>query len=278
MAEKDLYNLIGWPEIEVPTRESKKEIPPSVPRYVVKPASFHNLGPEWVKASVRVIDFGVAFFVDDPPEYLATPPSSTAPEVWFEKAAGRSTDLWALGCAIYTMRSNAALIEVTWGGTPLECVSGMVELLGIPPKRWDYLYFDDEGNAKPREDIGDGEDVPPWTEEGTGDAALPLSEIAANVADEYHGPPRPEESIPRAKGPYEQEMEAQGRYIIWPEVKPAVEISTEEAELFVDLLEKLIRWEPDERTPAEDLLGHPWFVAGIEDAKTADDAPPLFQS
>ena len=247
-----------------------------MPRYIVKQATFHDLGPALLKDSIRLIDFGIAFFVDSPPEDLGTPPSFTAPEVWFEGAAGRSTDLWALGCAIYTVRSNATMIETTWGGTPLECVSGMVELLGAPPKRWDCLYFDDDDIPKPRNEIPEGEDIPPWTD---GEAIrLPLSELAANVADEYHGPPRPKDSIPRPKGPYELEMEAKGRFIMWPEVKPNVEISTEEAELFGDLLGKLIKWEPDERTSTEQLLEHPWFVTKLKDAKTAADAPPLFQS
>ena len=250
-----------------------------MPRYIVKPATFHNLGPDLLKDNVRLIDFGIAFFVDNPPEDLGTPPSFTAPEVWFERAAGKSTDLWALGCAIYTVRSNATMIETTWGGTSLECVGGMVELLGAPPKRWDCLYFDDQGNPKSRDEIPEAEDIPPWNHGEDGEAVrLPLSELARNVADEYHGPPRPKDNIPRPKGPYELEMEAQGRFIIWPKVKPNIEISTEEADLLGDLLGKLIKWEPDERTSAEELLEHPWLMNEFEDAKTAADAPPLFQS
>lgn len=250
-----------------------------MPRYIVKPVAFHIVRSELLKDSIRLIDFGIAFFVDNPPTDLGTPPSFTAPEVWFQRAAGKSTDLWALGCAIYTVRSNATMIETTWGGTPLECVGGMVELLGVPPKKWECLYFDNEGNPKSREEIPKDEDIPPWIDAKDGEAIrLPLSELAANVADEYHGPPRPKDNTPRPKGPYELEMEAQGRCIMWPEVKPNVEISSEEAELLGDLLGRLIKWEPDERTSAEVLLEHPWFVTEFEDARSASDAPSLFQS
>ena len=271
--------MLGKPETESLRRASGKEVPRSVPRYVVASASFHNVGPERLEAEIRLMDFGIAFFADDPPIVLGTPPSFAAPEIWFERAASWSTDTWAMGCCLYTIRSNAMLFEITWGGTPVECIGGIVEVLGAPPKKWDCLYFNEEGLPASREKICEGEVAPPWIMEGEVQSPqVPLSEIAANVADEYHGPPRIEDNIPREKLPHELEMEERGCYITWPEAKPNVVISTEEAELFADLLGKVIRWEPSARTPAEELLRHPWFTAQIEDAKTASNAPPLFQS
>lgn len=278
-SEEDIYNILGKPETEALRRASGKEVPPSIPRYVVASASFHNVGPEWLIDEIRLMDFGIAFFADDAPEDLGTPPSFAAPEIWFERAAGKSTDIWALGCCLYTIRSNAMLIEITWGGTPVECIGGMIELLGALPKKWDRLYFNEEGLPRPRDEIKGEEGFPPWTVEGVNEIPqVPLSEIAANVADEYHGPPRIEDSAPREKLPHELEMEARGCYITWPKAKPNVVISPKEAKLFADLLGKIITWEPDERISAEELLNHPWFEADLEDAKTADDAPPLFQS
>lgn len=59
---------------------------------------------------------------------------------------------------------------------------------------------------------------------------------------------------------------------------PMIKIPAEETESLADLLSRLLRYEPDERTPAEDLVDHPWFTKDFPEHAPAEDAPPVFQS
>lgn len=276
-SEDELYERIGRPKTEAIRTASGNVVPDSAPRYVVQPASFTDGGSRWIRDTIRIIDFGIAFFVDEPPKDLGTPPSFTAPEAWFEMAAGKSTDLWALGCTLYTLRSGATLIQLYWGGTPVEVIGEICSFLGPLPERWDRLWFDEEGMPKPRDETS-GEDTPPsWTREEA-EETQNVYDLTAHITDEYHGPVRAEDQIEREKLPIELEIEAEGGRVIFPTEKPKQKISADEAASFADLLDKVLRWEPAERVSAEDLVRHPWFRGDFPDAQTADNAPPLFQS
>ena len=178
-----------------------------------------------MRDSIRIIDFGIAFFADDPPEDLGTPPSFTAPEAWFEMAAGKGTDLWALGCTLYTIRSGITLIQLVWGGTPVEVIGEICEFLGPLPERWDRLWFDEMGMPKPKDATSWDEKPGRWTNpERTENQTLQA--VTAHMTDEYHGPVRDEDRVERKILPYELEMEARGRQVIYQAEKPKQKLLT----------------------------------------------------
>ena len=40
-------------------------------------------------------------------------------------------------------------------------------------------------------------------------------------------------------------------------------ISGEDKEMFIELVKKMIRWQPNERSTAKELLKDPWFNTGL---------------
>ena len=50
--------------------------------------------------TVKIIDFGEAFFKDSVPGTLHTPLSVRAPEVIFGDAFDRRVDMWSAGCLV----------------------------------------------------------------------------------------------------------------------------------------------------------------------------------
>ncbi|KAL8782330.1 MAG: hypothetical protein Q9195_009655 [Heterodermia aff. obscurata] len=277
-SEDELYSHLGKPETEAIRTASGNPVSDHAPSYVVEPLSFIKSDPTRLQDSIRLIDFGISFFVHDPPEFLGTPPSFVAPETWFEMAADQKTDLWALGCTLYTLRSGLTLVQLYWGGTPLEAVGEIATFLGPLPERWDRLYFDEEGMPQPRENYTGPQEPPRWTDDAH-EQPQNLHAVAAYIKDEYHGPTRREDNnVEREKLPIELEIEAEGGRLIYPPEKPTQKMSPEEANSFADLLGKVLSWEPGERTSAHDLISHPWFEGGFLDALAAEDAPPLFQS
>ena len=277
-SEDELYSRLGNPKTEHIRTASGKPLSDHFPKYVVQPLSFVDCSFSYLRESIRIIDFGISFHVDNPPTFLGTPPSFLAPEAWFEKAAGKSTDLWALGCTLYTIRSGMILVQLCWGGTPIEAISEISEFLGPLPDRWDRLWFDDFGNPKPREEFPDHEELGPWTIEAERDTQN-LHDLVAFVKDEYHGPvARAEDHIEREKLPIEMEIEARGGKVIHPPQKPEQVMDPKEIDSFADLLGMVLTWEPDRRASAEEVAKHPWFEGGFPEAETAEGAPPLFQS
>ena len=276
-SEDELYSFLGKPKTEAIRTASGKPLSDRFPKSVVQPLSFVDCSAQYLRDSIRVIDFGISFQIDKFHGPLGTPPSFVAPEVWFDGAADKNTDLWALGCTLYTLRSGMVLVQLCWGGTPVEAISEICEFLGPLPERWDRLWFDDSGMTKPREEYDDHEKPGPWTIEAERDTQN-LQDLAAFIKDEYHGPVRAEDNVEREKLPIELEIEAKGGKVIHPPQKPKQKMSPEEAESFADLLGMVLTWEPDQRAPAEKVTNHPWFDGGFLEAQTAEGAPPLFQS
>ncbi|KAI9834062.1 MAG: hypothetical protein M1819_003347 [Sarea resinae] len=275
--EEEVHLRLGSPKTELVTTASGNALSPSAPRYVVQPATFSNVGSEWLKENIRLLDFGIAFFESSPPEFLGTPPGFMAPEGWFESKYGQGTDLWAVGCTIFTIRSGQPVIHIMLGGNPEEVIGKIVEVLGPLPSKWDSLYFDEECYPRPREEAGD-EAPPPWYEEDDETVALSLREIAEGIEDEYHGPPRPEDLVEPPKLDYELEMEAQGITFILPPRKPMAKISRNEAIAFADFMCRILRYEPSERPSADELSKHHWLSEDYPDTRTVDGAPPWFRS
>ena len=276
-SEDELYSRLGKPKTETIRTASGKPISDHFPKYVVQPLSFVDCSFAYLRDSIRIIDFGISFHVETPPGSLGTPPSFVAPETWFEMAAGKSTDLWALGCTLYTLRSGMILVQLCWGGTPIEVISEICEFLGPLPERWDGLWFDECGRPKPREAFDDHEELGPWNIEAEQETQN-LQDLAAFIKDEYHGPVRAEDNVEREKLPIELEIEARGGKVLHPPEKLKQKMSPDEVESFAELLGMVLTWEPDERASAEEVAKHSWFDGGFQEARTAEGAPPLFQS
>ena len=93
-SEEELYLRLGKPRTEAIQTVLGQTVPESAPLYVVQSASFTNGGSQWLRDNIRIIDFGISFFADDPPKDLRTPSSFTAPEAWFEMATGKALGSW----------------------------------------------------------------------------------------------------------------------------------------------------------------------------------------
>ncbi|EXK79853.1 CMGC/CLK protein kinase [Fusarium oxysporum f. sp. raphani 54005] len=49
---------------------------------------------------VRLIDFGLSTFIDEPPLYFCSTPEFSAPETWLCQEASFSHDIWSIGCCL----------------------------------------------------------------------------------------------------------------------------------------------------------------------------------
>ena len=129
-----LYQQVGSPVRDEVFNSSGQKPDLSAPEYLVEPASFSRVDFEYISEQVLVIDFGEAFPELSPPDDgVGTPVSYCSPELILERKASRKSDIWALACTIFEIRSGFPLFE-SFVGSSTEILEEMVRILGMPPE------------------------------------------------------------------------------------------------------------------------------------------------
>ncbi|KAG5959016.1 hypothetical protein E4U56_005168 [Claviceps arundinis] len=108
---------------------------PNVPTQMIRPVIFDE---EDVLAapcpSIKIIDFGEAFFSDDAPSTLNTPSALRAPEIVFKDRLDLRVDLWNAGCLIFELVSGVPLFDA---GSTVTLVRQMISTTSEElPSRW----------------------------------------------------------------------------------------------------------------------------------------------
>jgi serine/threonine-protein kinase SRPK3 len=92
--------------------------------------------PQWLSDQIMIIDFGIAFLEEQSSNDIGTPRAYCAPEFNFHSPRSRSSDIWALGCTIFEIRTGTSLFR--YKGTPTrdQILISMVQVLGTLPDIW----------------------------------------------------------------------------------------------------------------------------------------------
>lgn len=98
--ETDFFDRLGKPLTGPVSRLDGKSLPCSVPSHIVRPAPFQKGDILLSSSSIKIIDFGEAFFNNNAPKTLHTPLPIRAPEVIFGEALDHRVDLWSAGCLV----------------------------------------------------------------------------------------------------------------------------------------------------------------------------------
>ncbi|TGO53696.1 hypothetical protein BCON_0119g00200 [Botryotinia convoluta] len=95
-----------------------------------------EVNPKWIANDIIIIDFGIAFLQTAPSFDLGTPKSYCAPEFLFGCYRSVASDIWALGCTIFEIRTGSRLFK--YDGIPKrdEMLIAAVRLLGAFPDEW----------------------------------------------------------------------------------------------------------------------------------------------
>lgn len=280
--EEDIYRLFGKPITGDLETESGEPTGPEAPRYIVNSVDFLSTTSAIIKPEIRLIDFDQSFPTSSPPQkMLGTPAEFLAPEVAAGLPAGPASDVWALGCCIFRLRSGIGPFESSFEVTsPAELLRYVIHTMGDDlPQDWpDPLLFDIHG--QPTKDTKKGEPLhEPWSDE-----TRTLQGIISDIWDKpteqevrTGGPLKPMEKLWRPEQhlpfpPYLAEMawnpkalKVDGVYLNgyddeWDSIHKALpKIPQHEATLLLDLLSKIFVYDPAKRITAEEMLQHPWF-------------------
>ncbi|RKK99087.1 hypothetical protein BFJ71_g6459 [Fusarium oxysporum] len=104
LSERDLIARLGDPEMGLVTRRDGKPLSSNIPTCIVRPSSFRHKDVQRLLSSpsIKIIDFGEAFFNHDTLNTLHTPLPVRAPEIVFGDRLNNRVDLWSTGCLVIT--------------------------------------------------------------------------------------------------------------------------------------------------------------------------------
>ncbi|KAF1841475.1 kinase domain-containing protein [Cucurbitaria berberidis CBS 394.84] len=278
--EGDIYRLFGRPTTGELETESGEMTGPEAPRYIVEAINFLAPPSNIINTDIKLIDFDQCFPISTPPEeLLGTPLEFLAPEVAVGLAASPASDIWALGCCIFRLRSGEGPFESPFDVTcPADLISYIIHTLGDMPRKWhDTTLWDSQG--RPTKDPSKGKPHKQWWE---GDERS-LKDIVYNIWDEpksrvvQTGTSRPEEKVwfKHQHQPFPscfsdmvwnpKAIKVDNVYLSgynneWGRrLKALPKIPEHEAALLDDLLSKIFVYDPTKRPTATEMLNHPWF-------------------
>lgn len=145
------------------------------------------------------------------------------------------SDIWALACAIFEIRAGFPLFEAFLGGDDEICKE-IVTTLGKLPEPWwgafenHHLWFDEDGKPKAQE-----------FQQGL----LPAKKTSIKQKLASIG----NQDVPLATGNDGTMMEL-----------PGSRLEQNEIQLLGDLLEKMLRYRPQDRIKISEVVSHPWFA------------------
>lgn len=109
---------------------------PSDPTYIVHAIGMKDVDPQWLSDQIMIIDLGIAFLQDISSADIGTPKSYCAPEFLFHSPRSVSSDIWALGCTIFEIRTGTRLFRYKGRPTRSQMLKAMVNILGTLPEKW----------------------------------------------------------------------------------------------------------------------------------------------
>lgn len=259
--------------------ESGEATGPEAPRYIVKALDFLSSTSNIIGSDVALIDFDQCFSMSSPPEkMLGTPAEFLAPEVAVGLPASPASDVWALGCCIFRLRSGEGPFSNYEVTSPVDLLRIVIQTLGDIPLEWQDTLWDYYG--QPTKDPSKGKPLSKWEgERSLKDLVYRIWEQPeGNVVETGTG--RPEYKAWDARDEEENKpfppcfsdmvwkptaVKVDNTYIFGYNdeslalLEAMPKIAEREAALLYDLLSKIFVYDPQKRPTASELLNHPWF-------------------
>ncbi|KAK7754312.1 hypothetical protein SLS62_003605 [Diatrype stigma] len=208
----------------------------------VYPVRWRNVDSRHISLEPCLIDLGESFKTSAPPKDLGIPGPYRSPEVILKKTAGVGSDLWALGCTLFEIRTGRKIFNV-FDDEDDDYLDAMVQVLGPLPEPWwsttwqrrKAIYRDTPDSQGRAVAIMSN---PNWAE-GLGTTHPSVAEGARSL----------------------QETLAPGLWYMSEESRDVIhrDISPSEIDMFAGLLGRLLQYRPEDRISAQEVSCSDYF-------------------
>jgi serine/threonine protein kinase len=141
LSEEDVLKTLGTPQTtRVLTHDDESHDLVTAPQYLVYPVNWDDVLNDETPiklstGSACLTDFGESFEINDPPAEVGIPQVYCSPEQVLERRPGKASDLWALGCTLFEIRTGRKLFD-TFDDDPDEYLYKVATILGKLPEPW----------------------------------------------------------------------------------------------------------------------------------------------
>lgn len=139
---EEIHDRLGEPQTHVLHRGVGQIGEYSGPKYTVNAISMKLVDPQWLSDQIMIIDFGIAFMEEQSSVDIGTPKNYCAPEFNFKSPRSIGSDIWALGCTIFEIRTGSCLYRYRGIPTRDQMLIATVKILGKLPDAWWDLWED----------------------------------------------------------------------------------------------------------------------------------------
>ncbi|KAH7871153.1 kinase-like domain-containing protein [Lentinula edodes] len=241
-SDNKVYTYFGSPIMDEVRTCSGQLVGPHAPSELVE-AIGHDAFANILKENIIVIDFGQSYRAPDPPKSYepATLVDYMSPETRFEKRVGPEADVWQLGCATFEIiRTGRPLFDYFFSADSYI----LSQANAFKGREISFEETDGRNKAKRRHLFESGYAVTKNEIDET-PASTMFEEIKTKIdsidlSKRRNGPADP--------GPMCEKSD-----------KIEENMDEKEVKLWMDLLEKMLRYRPGDRIGIREVVNHPWF-------------------
>ncbi|EGN96975.1 hypothetical protein SERLA73DRAFT_154350 [Serpula lacrymans var. lacrymans S7.3] len=239
-SDTEVYAHLGDPETENVRTRDGQPLGPNAPAMLIAPIQNSRMSDtSLLEESTIVSDFGQSYVAASPPPSYepGTVLNYQSPEARFAGRASFEADVWSLGCAIFEIRAGFALFE-SFLGSDIDVLKQTVETLGRLPDPWwgafeqRSLWFEEDGQPK--------------SEQDQERAGVLLKSYKTSIRAKLLQIGEQDDPSSEDEGPMIEKL--------------GVRLPEEEVDMLVDLLEKMLKYRPEERICLQHVIRHPWFT------------------
>ena len=250
---------------------------PHAPERIYECFDWAKVDPKYFKKEISIIDFGSTFKASDPPNYQTIDVSLRAPEQFFGSLPSQASDLWALGCTLMHILGSSNPFRrnplmKTWSP-----VHRWEDALGPLPQPYRAKWIASRGATRKRkyEEINESQPVS-LTEEQLGGAKKRRLEESGTEDVIFSFLAKPTLlPVPASERQQQQNTENSDDGDSDSEQSKEWSLPREELDSAVNLLRSVFKYKPSDRTPARELLTHPFLARDTPSppTKTRDHNP-----
>lgn len=246
--EDEVLKILGSPVVNpVLNTSQERHHGTRVPDYLLYPVNWCDVDTQFISKKSCLIDFGESFEISQPPDDLGIPGPYRSPELILDEIASFGSDIWALGCSLFEIRTGRKLFN-PFDDEDNEYLDAFVRVLGRRPEPWWSTTWEDRRRMY-KDDVD---------EQGFVVAAL-----ASEPGNDEQG--NKERNVHPSVAVNARSLKDKIAPGLWymsdrrPNADRHRDISQTEQKVFADLLRRLLEYKPEARISAEDAMKHEWF-------------------